>query len=163
MNTLPATLERFVLERDMIERSQQFLRERGLEGLEAVVLWLGRPLDERTGHAFVELIPHQVAYRGQDGEVWVEVPPESISEVIGLLPADLFVLIRVHSHPSKAYHSPVDDRNMLISHQGAISIVVPDFARGNFDLSRCSVNRLDHARGWVELSVREVEQMFAIR
>lgn len=158
---LPATLHKYVLDREMIERSQAFLRKRGRLGLEAIVLWLGRPLDDTTAYASIEVVPSQVARRGEDG-VSVEVPPEAISELLGLLPEDLFVLIRVHSHPGRAYHSETDDRNMLISHQGAISIVVPSFASGPFELGRCSINELRHGVGWVELAPDEVVDRFRV-
>jgi hypothetical protein len=51
---------------------------------------------------------------------------------------------------------------MLISHDGAISIVVPNFAVAPIDLTDCSVNELRHGRGWVELDAAEVTTRFRI-
>ena len=51
---------------------------------------------------------------------------------------------------------------MLISHVGAISIVVPFFARGSIDLARCSVNELSDDHLWRELSDQEVQKRFII-
>lgn len=39
------------------------------------------------------------------------------------------LVAQVHSHPSKAYHSPGDDTHATSYHAGFISIVVPNFAR----------------------------------
>src|SRR5439155_1750856 len=80
--------------------------------------------------------------------VAVEVTQRGLAEMISALPAGVFVLARVHSHPSAAFHSPLDDENMLISHEGAISIVVPHFARSGMELATCSINELRHGQGW---------------
>jgi proteasome lid subunit RPN8/RPN11 len=162
MAVLPPTITNFLLDPGMVGRTQTFLRERGQRGFEATALWIGRALDEVTGHAIVEVVPSQIARQDVLGQVSVEVPPEAISELLTMVPEDLYVLIRVHSHPGEAYHSATDDRNMLISHQGAISIVVPDFGSGPFDLGRCSVNRLDHSEGWVQLSRQDVLDRFTV-
>lgn len=85
-----------------------------------------------------------------------------MTALIASLEPGVFVLCRVHSHPHEAYHSAVDDLNMLISHEGAISIVVPDFAAAPIELERCSVNELCHGRGWRELDVEEIRTRFTI-
>lgn len=58
----------------------------------------------------------------------MEVPPDSIGDVVAALLAEQFVLARVHTHPGRAYHSSTDDRNLLLAHPGAVSVVVPAFA-----------------------------------
>jgi hypothetical protein len=94
--------------------------------------------------------------------VSVEVTQEGLTRLIGGLSPGVFVLVRVHSHPNDAYHSELDDDNMLISHERAISIVVPDFARDPIVLSRCSVNELRHGEGWIEISPDEVRRRFKV-
>ena len=90
------------------------------------------------------------------------MPQDALAELISALPEGTAILARVHSHPGKAYHSDLDDTNMLIAHQGAISIVVPDFARETVRLDRCSMNVLDHETGWRELSRRQVQERFEV-
>jgi hypothetical protein len=51
---------------------------------------------------------------------------------------------------------------MLISHERAISIVVPNFASDGFHLAECSVNELRHGEGWIELSSAEVRDRFVV-
>jgi proteasome lid subunit RPN8/RPN11 len=40
----------------------------------------------------------------------------------------LMVAAQVHSHPYEAFHSRADDRWAIIRHEGALSLVVPNFA-----------------------------------
>src|SRR5271165_7512417 len=52
-------------------------------------------------------------------------------------------LARVHNHPVAAFHSRTDDANPALSHEGAISIVVPYFGLGlRRGLAACAVYRL---------------------
>jgi hypothetical protein len=42
------------------------------------------------------------------------------------------VVAQVHTHPGRwVEHSDLDDRHVLVPVEGFISIVIPDFARGN--------------------------------
>ena len=162
MSRIPPTIRRYVVPAQVLQDSGELLRERGRHGLEAVVVWVGRLLDETNGAVAAAVRPRQVAYRSDAGCA-VEVPPDALSELIAALPHGVVVLARLHTHPTTAYHSPVDDTNMLISHNGAISIVVPCFAREPIDLTRCSVNQLVHGTGWIQLSPDEVTDRFEIR
>lgn len=160
MTRVPPTLSHYSLPAEVLAATRSMLRERGELGVEAVVLWIGRALSDEHAEIIAPVRPGQVAYRGPEGCA-VEVPPDALSEIISMLPEGAFVLARVHTHPGRAYHSPVDDTNMLIAHNGAISIVVPDFARDPMDLARCSVNEL-RRDGWRELSAAEVAQRFEV-
>jgi len=162
MTMVPATLRRYLLAPGVLDDTHAMLRESGARGLEAVVVWIGGVIDPQTARIVGALRPGQIAYAGEDGCA-VEVPPDALSELISLLPPELFVLARVHTHPSEAYHSPVDDQNMLISHNGAISVVVPNFALEPIDLAACSVNELRHGIGWVELPPDDVAERFVVQ
>lgn len=162
MTRLPPTLRRYAIPAGVLADSREMLRERGELGLEAVVVWVGEVVDETTAQILAAVRPGQIAYRSEEGCA-VEVPPEALSELIAALPRDVYVLARLHTHPADAYHSKVDDSNMLISHNHAISIVVPNFARDDLDLSSCSVNELRHGRGWLELPPAEVAERFLVR
>src|SRR6266567_1599435 len=53
----------------------------------------------------------------------------------------------VHSHPAAAFHSPTDDANPALSHEGAVSVVVPYFGLGlRRGLAACAVYRLSAGR-----------------
>lgn len=145
----------------MLEQTREFLLERGEHGVEGAVLWLGEIIDDETASVLAAFVPEQIARRSELG-VSVEVTKEGLTRLISQLPDGIFVLIRVHSHPTGAYHSDLDDDNMLISHEGAISIVVPDYAEGPIELGRCSVNELRHDQGWRELDAAEVTERFRV-
>jgi hypothetical protein len=146
----------------VLEESRLLLAEPGLEGLEAVVLWIGRQQSENLVEILSVHMPEQLAVRTELG-VAVTVLEDALSALIAALPAGMFVPARLHTHPSGAYHSSTDDDNMLLSHRGAISIVVPNFACEQIELARCSVNELDHRHRWRELNRREVDVRFMVR
>jgi proteasome lid subunit RPN8/RPN11 len=158
---VPPTLRYYTLERAILERTSEFLRRRGEEGLEATVAWLGRVVDETHAKIIETYAPEQIGYASEEG-VAVEVTQRGLAEMISSLPEGMFVVARVHSHPSGAYHSSLDDENMLISHEGAISIVVPHFACTGMELATCSINELRHGQGWRELAPDEVAERFTV-
>jgi hypothetical protein len=159
---VPSTLSSYEVPGRVLEDTGSFLQERGSEGVEAVVLWIGRALDEEQAAILAAYAPDQVAYRSEHG-LAVEVTAAGLTELISALPAGVFVLCRVHSHPGAAYHSELDDQNLIIAHPGAISIVVPFFARDPIVLDNCSVNELRHGAGWRQLSPDETRDRFTIR
>jgi hypothetical protein len=159
--TLPLTLRNYIVPQEVIGATQAFLFARGVKGVEAVVVWIGIVVDDTTGEIVDAYAPEQIARRSEDG-VSVEVTQQGLTQLISSLAEGTFVLCRVHSHPGEAYHSDLDDLNMLISHEGAISIVVPDFASNPIVLDRCSVNELIHGQGWRELAPREVTKRFKV-
>lgn len=158
---VPATLRSYAIPEAVLTETRDVLSMRGEKGLEAVVLWLGRPVTDTDAEILAAYVPEQIAYRSDEG-VAVEVTQEGLTALISALPRGVFVLCRVHSHPHGAYHSDTDDRNMLISHPGAISIVVPNFASEPITLSGCSINELHHGAGWRELPAAEVAERFTV-
>src|SRR4051794_24203145 len=101
---VPPTVRHYTVPAAVVERSAEFLAERGEEGAEGVVLWLGSVCDESRARVLAEFAPPQIAYVGEEG-VGVQIPDEVIAEIVRVLPAGVFVLCRVHSHPREAYHS----------------------------------------------------------
>jgi voltage-gated potassium channel Kch len=153
---------RYLIPDAVLAESRRLLATAGREGLEAVVVWLGRELGGGEVEIVAVHMPEQIAIRTAAG-VGVMLPDESVSRLIATLPAGLFVPIRLHTHPGAAYHSATDDENKLLSHRGAISIVVPDFATAEIDLGHCSVNELDREFRWRELGADEVAERFVVR
>jgi len=157
MSWLGAT---YTIPASVITNTREVLLIAGREGLEGVVLWIGQ---RRGTHVEIlsEYVPRQISYRSEHG-VAVQIPDDEIALIIAWLPEGLAVACRVHSHPGKAYHSSTDDVNALLSHAGAISIVVPHFARDDLRLEHCSVNELDDDFRWRELTPRETQQRFHV-
>jgi hypothetical protein len=162
VSAIPNSLTSYIVAQATLNETWAFLRERGERRLEAVVLWLGRLRDETTAEILAPVIPEQIAYITEQG-VAVEITDDGLSALTAALPAGVFVFCRVHSHPREAFHSGTDDDNMLISHEGAISIVVPNFGAGPAELGRCAIFRLSHERGWQKLGRRELTRTFEVR
>jgi hypothetical protein len=158
---LPPTLRRYTVPARVLEDTRQLLTEPGSQGLEGIVVWIGVPADAEHAVVLGAMRPRQIAYRSEQG-LSVEVPPDALMELIAALPEGTAIVVRVHTHPGDAYHSDLDDTNMLISHEGAVSIVVPRFAVEPISLEACSVNVLDHQTGWHELSVGQIRERFEV-
>ena len=107
----------------------------------------------KNGHGGpVLVIPEQQPRRSSSGGVSVEVTRAGqIQLAVALGPDDLYVA-RIHSHPVDAYHSHADDANPILTHHGALSIVVPFFGLGlRRGLDACAVLRREHGN-WRDLS-----------
>jgi hypothetical protein len=122
----------------VIAETGRALAEIGERGLEGVVVWVARQPAGADVDVIRAVVPPQVGLRSEDG-LAVMIPDWAVSELIYALEDGTYIPIRVHSHPRDAYHSTTDDLNRLLSHRGAISIVVPNFARDKMDLMSCSV------------------------
>lgn len=85
--------------------------------------------------------------------VSVEVTRKGQMELVLALGAGELCVARIHSHPYEAFHSPADDANPALTHEGALSIVVPYFGLGlRRELDACAVLRREEGR-WRDLPV----------
>jgi hypothetical protein len=99
------------------------------------------------------VVPEQQPRRGAAGGVSVEVTRAGQMQLaLALGPDDLYVA-RIHSHPAEAFHSRADDANPVLTHEGALSIVVPFFGLGlRLGLNACAVLRRERG-SWRDLPV----------
>lgn len=132
-----------ILSPGLLDAARSFFEERGTLGLEGTAMIAG-PAQPRL------VIPNQRAVRTQHG-VCVEVTSDGLYELATALNDGEQFVARIHSHPDEAFHSPTDDRNPVITFEGAVSIVVPFFGLGlRRGLDACAVYR--RAGGsWQEL------------
>jgi hypothetical protein len=144
----------------VLEDSYAFLALRGKQGYEGTGLWLGRPASN-----LVEITrffaPEQDAMKGPHGVSVALTQRAHYALTDELRPGERFY-VRIHSHPGRAYHSPTDDANAVLTHEGAISIVVPNFASAPIDLARCAIYRLEHGAGWLPLKPVAVALVFKV-
>lgn len=126
------------------------------------MVWIGHITGDGEAEVERAYVPEQAPLAHEDG-IGVYIDGDAISRLILALEDDERVLARVHSHPTFAYHSATDDLNRLISHAGAISIVVPYFARRGLRFEICSVNELLPNQGWIELALDDVLRRFTVR
>ncbi len=158
---IPPTLARWFVPRQALNDTRDMLADPGQEGHEAAVLWLGWVMSETAAQVATVYFPHQVAYHTEEG-VAVEIPVEEWTDLALRLPPGAFVLAKVHTHPGVAYHSEADVANPYLSHEGAVSITVPDFARAAMhNLMSCSVNVFRIGQ-WQEMSPVDIQRAFII-
>lgn len=146
----------------VLDSSRTFLRERGQDYCEGTALWIGR-LGERVGEVNILriFVPEQECLKTADGVAVRLTEKAHYTLTDNLADGELFYC-RIHSHPKKAYHSDLDNVNAIITHQGAISIVVPFFARAPLYLADCAVHQLEHGRGWLPVPRSEVLRRFEV-
>lgn len=149
----------YVVPRSLLKESAHVLRSLSDGVRESVVLWIGT---EQAGKALVQRIavPHQLASAER-----FDVPFDERARIIRELGnSGEKLLIQLHTHPGRAFHSTADDRLALPRHTGAISIVIADFAATWVgDLQDASVNCHLGAGVWSELGPQAVFTLFEVR
>lgn len=140
----------------LVDATLGHLREAGRRRIECVVLWLGRRGSDEITIA--------EAYRPLQAakEDMFHIPPAGMTALHDQLRRHRFmVAAQVHSHPYHAFHSVADDRWAIVRHEGALSLVVPDFATdttaSNF-LDQSKVFRFSADAQWVEVARHELQQ-----
>ena len=58
------------------------------------------------------------------------------------------VRVQVHTHPHKAFHSPIDDAFPIVQTPGFLSLVIPDFAMGPVSLDGSFLAEITHSGIW---------------
>lgn len=151
--TVPATV---------LDVTAALLYETGVSGFEGSAVWIGTVDYPTTGIVTRPFRPEQVTYATPSG-LAVEVTEDGLTGLISSLTAGELVLARLHTHGTgDVGHSDVDDRNLIVAHPGAISIVVPHFAATGVDLLRCGVHILGTDHRWRRMSPTETERRFRI-
>jgi hypothetical protein len=144
----------FIVPRMIIQQTQTVLRRVGQAGYEGLVLWLGRVADDQ-GQITEAYVPKQHVIRTPQG-LGIHVDGDALYELsVYLFENDLQVLIQVHSHGERAYHSDTDDHGSIATTVGSLSVVVPHFATGQFEPTEIAVFKLT-SEGWLELSQRQI-------
>lgn len=139
MNTL-------ILTNEVLVHARVYFEDCGAHGNEGTAMIKAGP----SGVALV--VPDQVPRRGSRG-MSVEVTRKGQMDLALALEADELYVARIHSHPYEAFHSPADDANPALTHEGALSIVVPFFGLGlRRGLDACAVLRREGGR-WRDLPV----------
>jgi hypothetical protein len=123
-----------LIPRSILADAGAFFERRGEEGCEGTALLAG----SSDGAVTRLVIPDQRATPAPRASVTITEDGE-LELAIALNPDERY-LSRIHSHPQRAFHSPADDANPVLTHQGALSIVVPWFGLGlRRGLNACAV------------------------
>ena len=148
-----------VVSRSTLAESAATLRALSGDVRESVVLWIGT---EQDGKALVQ---EMVVPRQRASAVHFDVPIEERLRLAQQLAASgQRLLVQLHTHPGRAFHSLADDRLALPRHTGAISIVIANFARGwDGNLRHASVNHHLGGGAWSELRSGAVAELFEVQ
>jgi hypothetical protein len=131
----------------IVKRTQGHLYETGLRGLEGMALWTG----VQNGAVFrvrEVIVPQQEGIRSDHGLAVMVAAPELQRINLHLYRNGLRLIAQIHSHPTHAFHSEMDDEYAIATALGAFSLVVPDFARAPFSIARCATYRLSERPWW---------------
>jgi hypothetical protein len=140
----------------VLEEAGTFFEACGACGCEGTALVAGTVDDDGTLHGDTLVIPDQASTAAPHASV--TVTPAGDLELLTALRRDQRYLARIHSHPGLAFHSRTDDNNPALTHQGAISIVVPFFGLGlRHGLDACAVY-VREKRRWRELPAGDPER-----
>ena len=145
-------IDHFIIPAHIIDETIDFLRDVGCSGLEGFVLWGGKT--EGTSFRYTTtIVPEQHALRTDRGLLVVVDGEELFKVNKSLYERNEILGGQVHSHPTSAYHSSTDDHYPLVTLIGALSVVVPDFARNApKDISVWAWYRLKGYGRWAPLS-----------
>jgi hypothetical protein len=143
------------------EEANEFLRFAGTRRSEGFALWVGN----REGSIFCvreTVIPAQTGHLTEDG-VCVSVGSDELHRLnVWLYTKKMSIIAQLHSHPGGAYHSDTDDSFPIATTVGCLSLVIPDFARFPFSLSRCASYRLTEQGVWSFLPPAHVNKLITI-
>ena len=157
-NQRSGTVSQYLVPRSILLESASTLRSLSAGVRESVVLWIGTHC---SGNARVNriVIPRQIASRKH-----FDVPlKERLDIAQTILQEREKLLVQLHTHPGKAFHSELDDRLALPRHTGAMSIVIANFAiNWNGDLRQASVNLHVGGGVWTELDPNTVSALFTV-
>ena len=76
------------------------------------------------------------------------------------------IAAQAHTHPRKAFHSAADDHWAIIRHQGALSIVLPYFARYTSVetfVTDMALFQYSEKGLWVEVEAGDMPERFEVR
>lgn len=144
---------RYTCPHSVVADTLAHLRAAGRWNKECVVLWLApRASSSDAPPICAAYLPLQEARADR-----FRIPPEGMSTLMAHLRAHkLRLAAQVHSHPYEAFHSIADDDWAVVRREGALSVVVPDFAShttpDNF-VSDAKFYQLTASDRWLELEI----------
>jgi hypothetical protein len=154
-------VQRITVPEECARSTQAHLRAAGRGGNEGLVVWSGI----QDGAAFfvrTVTVPAQRPIRSAAG-VCVVLEGNALHELnVWLRRNGERLVAQVHSHPTNAYHSDMDDDFAIVTAVGSLSLVVPDFAVRSFSVADCAVYRLTRGGRWAEVPPRKAAELVSV-
>jgi len=147
-----------VVSNALIETTMKELRTRSSGWRESAAIWTG----DKSGAVKNVYFHHQLA-DDKGGPLSLELPEHAKFELYQNLAKEGQTLIALlHTHPEDWVGlSWIDQQNQLSSKIGFWSIVIPNYACGDWDNENIGFH-LRAERGWIQLSNKEVNKKFII-
>lgn len=138
----------------VLTESLHLLKAEGQRGKESIVLWLGRASSGVCSITQVYRPEHTASHDRFD------ISRKAMENLMANLARDgLRTLAQVHTHPFEAFHSDADDRWAIVRHIGALSLVLPYFARettAETFLSHSATFEFDYTATWRKVDTGKV-------
>jgi len=144
----------FRLASGVIHETFRALRECGRGECECVVYWTG-PLHSNVINGVEHPIHRRSPFGYEINDTWITNFWKHLAA------SRQSVKAQVHTHPSEAFHSTTDDTWPIVSQVGFLSIVIPDFAKGEVSLADAWIGRLHEDGSWCRVAVAEGAICFA--
>jgi hypothetical protein len=136
------------------------LQKYGAKGLEGLVLWLGE-IEGNAAHVSRAMVPEQRSISRESG-VGYFVEGDTLFQLNrALAQTGLRLIAQVHSHPNEAYHSEADDQYAIVTAEGGLSFVVPNFGKAPLDPTIWAIYRLTQGE-WRGLSMNEAKLLISM-
>lgn len=146
MNSFEA-VQQFIVPAHICDETDKLLSTAGHRQNEYFVLWSGK-FDERNFHIETLHNPKQKALRLKNG-LCVQVDGLELHQLnYWLYENGERLAVQVHSHPTRAFHSQLDDSHAMVTTLGGLSLVVPNFCIHGVRGPGVALYRLYHA-GWL--------------
>ncbi len=145
---------------DVVISTLETLQTYGKHGFEGLVLWVGE-INGKVALVSQAVIPEQNPISNESG-VGYFVDGDTLFRLNRMLAnTGLRLIAQVHSHPTNAYHSEADDRYAIVTAEGGLSLVVPNFGRAPLDPAMWAIYRLTQGE-WKGLSVAESKALLNV-
>jgi hypothetical protein len=148
------------IDRSVIATTLRVLRNFGAHGCEGLVLWIGE-VNEDQARITQAVVPDQRPIKSEDGVGYFVDGTALFDLNRELANTGLRLIAQVHSHPSEAYHSDADDRYAIVTADGGLSLVVPNFGMAPDDPTLWAVYRLSNGC-WHELDSLQARSLLSV-
>jgi hypothetical protein len=145
---------------DVVRTTLEALQDFGSHRLEGLVLWLG-DIESARARVVRAMVPDQQPVSSEDGVGYFVTGETLFNLNRSLAETGLRLIAQIHSHPGEAYHSDTDDRYAIVTADGGLSLVVPDFGLAPADPAKWAVYRLTHGQ-WEELSSQQARMLLFV-
>jgi hypothetical protein len=145
-----ADITQYVIKTDVLGRTLELIRAAAAEFDELFVAW-GGTVDGAVATVTDLFVPRQRCIHTEDG-MFVHIEGRALFELNRTFhEAGLLLIGQAHAHPTTAFHSRADDELAFATAAGAISLVIPDWARDRAPTRHWRWFRLGEDERWHRL------------